>query len=63
MKIESIQLYNFRQFKGEHKLTFSMSSDKNVSVIMGEMALAKQLLNRLLDGVYMEQMILRFRNY
>lgn len=46
MKIESIQLYNFRQFKGEHKLTFSMSSDKNVSVIMGENGSGKTTLEQ-----------------
>ena len=35
MIIKSITLYNFRQYKGEHKIEFSMDKDKNVTVILG----------------------------
>ncbi len=33
--IESIELSNFRQFKGEHNLKFLYDPDKNVSIILG----------------------------
>lgn len=46
MKIKSIYLKNFRQFKGEHTLTFSTDSEKNVSVIMGENGSGKTTLEQ-----------------
>ncbi len=36
MLLKSISLSDFRQFKGEQNIDFSMSIDKNVTVIMGE---------------------------
>lgn len=36
MLLKSISLTDFRQFKGEQTVNFSTSSDKNVTVIMGE---------------------------
>lgn len=36
MLLKSISLTDFRQFKGEQTVSFSTSSDKNVTVIMGE---------------------------
>lgn len=35
MIIKSIALCNFRQYKGEHKIEFSMDKEKNVTVILG----------------------------
>lgn len=36
MLLKSISVTDFRQFKGEQTVNFSTSSDKNVTVIMGE---------------------------
>ena len=36
MLLKSLKLKNFRQFKGEQKLTLSTDSQKNVTIVMGE---------------------------
>ncbi|MBV1756494.1 MAG: AAA family ATPase [Dethiosulfatibacter sp.] len=35
MIFKNITLYNFRQFKGEYKIEFSMHADKNVTLLLG----------------------------
>ena len=46
MLIESMRLKNFRQFKGDQKLTFSMDADKNVTIILGENGAGKTTLEQ-----------------
>lgn len=41
MLIKSIELYNFRQFKGKQKLTFSCDPEKNVTILLGDNTLGK----------------------
>ena len=41
MLIKSIELYNFRQFKGKQKLTFSCDPERNVTVLLGDNTLGK----------------------
>jgi len=46
MKIEAVEIHNFRQFKGEAKLSFSVHEDKNVTVVHGSNGSGKtSLLN------------------
>ena len=46
MIIKSITLKNFRQFRGEHTIDFSMDHDKNVTVVMGENGSGKTTLEQ-----------------
>lgn len=41
MLIKSIELNNFRQFKGKQKLTFSCNPEKNVTVLLGDNTFGK----------------------
>lgn len=36
MKITNLQIYNFRQFNGEHEVKFSTDGERNITVIHGE---------------------------
>ena len=44
MLLNEITLRNFRQFKGEHHIKFSVDPQKNVTVIMGENGSGKTTL-------------------
>lgn len=44
MRINSISLNNFRIYKGEHKLSFSPSSGKNIYIVAGENGFGKTTL-------------------
>ena len=46
MIIQSIDVENFRQFRGHHHLDFSIDSDKNVTVVMGENGSGKTTLEQ-----------------
>ena len=46
MIIHSIELENFRQFRGCHHLDFSIDNDKNVTVVMGENGSGKTTLEQ-----------------
>lgn len=46
MIIYSIELENFRQFRGCHHLDFSIDNDKNVTVVMGENGSGKTTLEQ-----------------
>ena len=43
MKIESLELINFRAFHGSHKIIFSTDKKKSVNVIVAQTMLAKAL--------------------
>ncbi len=44
MLLESLRLHNFRQYKGDHYITFSCDSKKNVTVILGDNTFGKTTL-------------------
>jgi DNA sulfur modification protein DndD len=46
MKLESMRLYNFRQFYGEQRIRFSIDKKKNVTIINGIMGAGKTSLHR-----------------
>ena len=50
MLLNEITLRNFRQFKGEHHIKFSVDPQKNVTVIMGENGSGKTTLAQALLG-------------
>jgi DNA sulfur modification protein DndD len=51
--IESIELFNYRQFKGEHILKFHYNPDKNVSIILGRNGAGKSnILNAITWCLY-----------
>ena len=52
MFIESIILHNYRAYKGHNKVSFKPAS-KNIFLIAGIMALARQHFLRRLYGAYM----------
>lgn len=53
MKLESMSLENFRQFKGKQELHFSTRRDRNVTVVHAENGFGKTtLLKALLWGLY-----------
>lgn len=55
MKIKKLTINNFRQFFGEHSLTFSLDSKKNITVVHGENGGGKTaLLNAFKWGLYQE---------
>lgn len=44
MLIKSLRMENFRQFKGSNKIDFSMDSEKNVTIILGDNTFGKTTL-------------------
>ena len=46
MKLESMRLYNFRQFYGEQRIRFSVDKKKNVTIVNGVMGAGKTSLHR-----------------
>tara|TARA_A200000113_G_scaffold30381_1_gene25318 strand:- start:820 stop:2865 length:2046 start_codon:yes stop_codon:yes gene_type:complete len=55
MKIKSLELENFRAFRGKHRIDFSCSNDKNFTIIVAENEVGKStLLNALVWCFYGE---------
>ena len=44
MLIESLELYNFRQFVGPQKISFSCDGDRKVTVVVAESGVGKTTL-------------------
>ena len=57
MKIESVEIHNFRQFKGETKLSFSLQKKKNVTVVTARMEV-KNFVTNVFKWCFMVKQIL-----
>lgn len=57
MLIKSLRYKNFRQFKGENKITFSCDSQKNVTIILGDNTFGKTTLLQMFNWCFYDKAI------
>lgn len=57
MVIKSLRYKNFRQFKGENKITFSCDSQKNVTIILGDNTFGKTTLLQMFNWCFYDKAI------
>jgi DNA sulfur modification protein DndD len=62
MIIKKITLYNFRQYKGEHHISFSTDKEKNVTVILGVNTSGKTTLVQAFNWCLYEKSAFRSRD-
>lgn len=57
MLIKSLRYKNFRQFKGENKITFSCDAEKNVTIILGDNTFGKTTLLQMFNWCFYNKAI------
>mgnify|MGYP000974215730 CR=1 FL=1 len=58
MLLKSLQLHNFRQYKGDQSVVFSTDPEKNVTVILGDNTFGKTTLLQAFNWCFYEKVLL-----